>query len=73
MLQVLVTLELMLLERVESVRTHRDDRGQTAAEYLGIVVVVAVIVGLLATTDIGDKIKAAILAQIDKISSKGPA
>lgn len=34
----------------------RDDSGQTAAEYLGIIVVIAVIIGILAQSDIGDEL-----------------
>jgi Flp pilus assembly pilin Flp len=34
-------------ERVTD-RLHRDERGQTAAEYLGIIVVIALIIGALA-------------------------
>lgn len=45
------------------------DRGQTSVEYLGIVVVIVVIIGVLAgTTDIGDKIKSAIISSINKIT-----
>ena len=36
---------------------HAGDAGQTSFEYLGIAVVVAVIIGVLATTDIGQAIK----------------
>jgi len=45
------------------------DRGQTSFEYLGIAVVIAVIIGVLAgTTDIGTKVKDGIIAQINKIT-----
>ena len=37
-------------------RPVADQAGQTAAEYLGIVVVVAVIIGLLAQTQLGTTI-----------------
>jgi hypothetical protein len=47
-----------------------SDRGQTSFEYLGIAVVIAVIIGVLATTSIGDAIQSAILSSIDKISGK---
>jgi hypothetical protein len=44
------------------------DRGQTSFEYLGIAVVIAVIIGVLAgTTDIGTKIKDGINTMIDNI------
>lgn len=51
---------------------RRDERGQTAAEYLGIVVVVAVLITALVTTDIGSKIGTGVTNMIDKITSKGP-
>jgi len=46
------------------------DRGQTSFEYLGIAVVIAVIIGVLAgTTDIGTKIKESITSMINKITT----
>lgn len=53
-------------------RAARQDRGQTAFEYLGIAVVIAVIIGVLAgTTDIGNTIKRAITRTINRITSAG--
>jgi hypothetical protein len=49
----------------------RGDRGQTSFEYLGIAVVIAVIIGVLATTSIGDAVQKAILKSIRKISGGG--
>jgi uncharacterized membrane protein len=49
-------------------RGTRDD-GQTSFEYLGIAVVIAVIIGVLATTDIGNQLLSAIENQITKITS----
>lgn len=46
------------------------DSGQTSFEYLGIAVVIAVIIGILATTSIGDAVQQAILDAIDKITGK---
>ncbi|MFG1810613.1 Flp family type IVb pilin [Streptomyces sp. NPDC049040] len=46
----------------------RADSGQTSFEYLGIAVVIAVIIGVLATTGIGDAVQTAILDAISKIS-----
>jgi pilus assembly protein Flp/PilA len=43
-----------------------EDRGQTAAEYLGIVVVVALIIVAILGSDIDSKIADGISAQIDK-------
>lgn len=70
-LQMFVTLEILLVNGADRLRSRmdNDDRGQTAAEYLGIIVVVAAIIAVLATTDIGTAIKTAISAQITKISS----
>jgi hypothetical protein len=44
------------------------DRGQTSFEYLGIAVVIAVIIGVLATTSIGNAVQKAILDAIDKVA-----
>ncbi len=48
----------------------RDQRGQTAAEYMGILLVVAVIIGAIATSGVGDKISGFIGDMIDS-ASKG--
>jgi Flp pilus assembly pilin Flp len=45
----------------------RDQRGQTAAEYMGILLVVAVIIGAVATSGIGGKIADAAGRLIDSI------
>ncbi|WP_232792494.1 hypothetical protein [Actinacidiphila yeochonensis] len=45
-----------------------SDRGQTSFEYLGIAVVIAVIIGVLATTGIGTAIQGAILTAIGNIA-----
>jgi Flp pilus assembly pilin Flp len=47
----------------------RDQRGQTAAEYMGILLVVAVIIGAVATSGVGGKISDLIGDMIDSISS----
>jgi Flp pilus assembly pilin Flp len=47
----------------------REQRGQTAAEYMGILLVVAVIIGAIATSGIGGKISGLIGDMIDSISS----
>ncbi|MFJ4983972.1 hypothetical protein ACIP9H_09290 [Streptomyces sp. NPDC088732] len=47
------------------------DAGQTSFEYLGIAVVIAVIIGVLATTDIGDAVLQGILDKISDIVSAG--
>ena len=48
--------------RVES------ERGQTAAEYMGILLVVAVIIGALIAADVDGKIAKAANDMVDKIS-----
>ncbi len=69
MLQLMCTLEVLGFRATEALqrRIARDDRGQTAAEYLGIIVVIAVIIGILAKTDIGNKLQQNILSMIDKV------
>lgn len=50
-------------------RSPGADRGQTSFEYLGIAVVIAVIIGVLAgTTNIGNAIQTDILKMIDNIT-----
>lgn len=64
--------EIWLRDRTQRLTgrlSARADQGQTSVEYLGIVVVIVVIIGVLAgTTDIGDRIKRAILSSINKIT-----
>ncbi|MFD3451779.1 hypothetical protein ACFWVC_06320 [Streptomyces sp. NPDC058691] len=47
------------------------DSGQTSFEYLGIAVVIAVIIGVLATTDIGQAVKDGIMTAISNIVGSG--
>jgi hypothetical protein len=47
---------------------RQQDGGQGAIEYLGLAVVIAVIIGVLSTTDIGTAILNAILAKISAIA-----
>ncbi|MFB9478653.1 Flp family type IVb pilin [Streptomyces filamentosus] len=49
----------------------RDDRGQTAVEYLGIIVVVVAIVIAITGTDIGTSILNAIREKISDITGGG--
>ena len=51
-----------LRHRVES------ERGQTAAEYMGILLVVAVIIGALIAADVDGKIAKAANTMVDKIA-----
>ena len=45
-----------------------EQRGQTAAEYMGILLVVAVIIGALIAADVDGKIAKAANDMVDKIS-----
>ncbi|GGU73171.1 membrane protein [Streptomyces litmocidini] len=49
-------------------RLLRGDRGQTAVEYLGIIVVVVAIVIAITGTDIGQSIKDAIAQKISELT-----
>ena len=46
----------------------REQRGQTAAEYMGILLVVAVIIGALIAADVDGKIAKAAGDMVDKIA-----
>ncbi|MGW4541208.1 Flp family type IVb pilin [Streptomyces chartreusis] len=49
-------------------RTARDDKGQTAVEYLGIIAVVVAIVLAITGTDIGQTIYNAITDKITEVT-----
>lgn len=49
---------------------RRADEGQSAVEYMGIIVVVVAIIVVLLSTNFGDKISAEITEQIGKITSR---
>ncbi|MGW4052540.1 Flp family type IVb pilin [Streptomyces sp. NPDC004779] len=60
-----------LLKALTKARLHlsaRGDRGQTAVEYLGIIVVVAAIIIAITGTDIGSSIMDAITQKISEIT-----
>lgn len=68
--------ELWLRDRLDRITTRLTasggDRGQTSFEYLGIAVVIAVIIGVLAgTTDIGNTVKRGITRTINNIINAG--
>ncbi|MET9432650.1 Flp family type IVb pilin [Streptomyces sp. NPDC006551] len=52
-------------------RGASKDRGQTAVEYLGIIVVVVAIVIAITGTDIGKSIKDAITTKISELTGGG--
>ncbi|MGQ4362322.1 Flp family type IVb pilin [Streptomyces sp. SAS_272] len=56
-----------VVARVQS-RARRNDSGQTAVEYLGIIAVVVAIVLAITGTDIGQSIKDAITAKIAEVT-----
>jgi pilus assembly protein Flp/PilA len=45
----------------------RDESGQTAAEYLGVIVLIAAILAAIASTGIGDKLTDLIEEAIDEV------
>lgn len=51
--------------------TRSRERGQTAVEYLGIIVVVVAIVVAITGTDIGQSIKGAISQKIAELTGGG--
>ncbi|MFJ3900790.1 Flp family type IVb pilin [Streptomyces sp. NPDC090025] len=55
-------------DRAKARAAHRSDRGQTAIEYLGIIVVVVAIVVAISGTSIGQSIKTAISNKIAKLA-----
>ncbi|GGS33281.1 MULTISPECIES: Flp family type IVb pilin [Streptomyces] len=52
---------------LQSRAARRDDRGQTAVEYLGIIAVVVAIVLAITGTDIGQTIYQAIVDKVDEL------
>jgi pilus assembly protein Flp/PilA len=69
MLHLMCALHTLGVKNMEALGQRRhDDRGQTAAEYLGIIVVVAAIVVAITGTDIGTTIKDAITTKINEIA-----
>ncbi|MFF6886736.1 Flp family type IVb pilin [Streptomyces sp. NPDC012421] len=63
-----------LLKALTKARLHwssRGDRGQTAVEYLGIIVVVVAIVVAITGTDLGQSIKGAISQKIAELTGGG--
>ena len=66
-----VTRRILALRARLTTRADRE-RGQTSFEYLGIAVVIAVLIGVLASsTSIGDAVLNGILNQITKIVGGG--
>src|SRR3954447_14107821 len=51
-----------------TVRTMRGERGQTAVEYLGALLVVSVLIAGVATSDVGERVRGAMRTQVCKIA-----
>lgn len=61
----------LVRDRVEAKRDN--ERGMAALEYLGMALVIAAIIGVLATQEIGDTIKTQIQNAIGQIMQAGGA
>ncbi|MFC8790282.1 Flp family type IVb pilin [Streptomyces cinereoruber] len=68
MLKALIKARIELTTRAMS---RTGDRGQTAVEYLGIIVVVVAIVVAITGTDLGQSIKGAISQKIAELTGGG--
>jgi pilus assembly protein Flp/PilA len=68
-----VELQVRTLNRLRSflegqMERMREERGQTAAEYLGVLVVVSVIIALVSQTQVGKEISDSISTVVGKIA-----
>jgi hypothetical protein len=60
-----------MLSAVETLAERgRENRGQTAAEYMGVLLVVSVIIAAVSTTEIGAEIKRQVMALVKKIGGQ---
>jgi hypothetical protein len=50
-------------------RVREESRGQTAAEYMGVLLVIAVIIGVLVTSSIGQEIVNGAITNIKKVAA----
>ncbi|GLY13868.1 hypothetical protein LWF15_02245 [Kineosporia rhizophila] len=71
MIRVYCALLSLLATTVGRGRRAGQDRGQTAAEYMGIVVIVAIIIVAIATSNIGQTIATNITNKINDIFNAG--
>lgn len=68
MIQLYSTLHVLGVKFGESVRRRANgDSGQTAAEYMGIIVVIAIIIAAIATSGIGSTLAGNIMTKIGEI------
>ncbi|QDY78797.1 hypothetical protein [Streptomyces qinzhouensis] len=56
--------------RVQALRQGRD-RGQGAVEYVGVIVLVAIIIAAVAGSGVGDDIANGLKAQVQKVLNTG--
>ena len=59
------------MNRVRDIRRLRNEVGQTAAEYVGIIVVIGAVIGAVATADIGTAISSKITQAITGMKGGG--
>lgn len=68
MTQIYSTLHVLGIKLGEAAaRRRKDERGQTAAEYMGIIVIVAIIIAAIATSGIGTTLASNITTKIGQI------
>ncbi len=60
------------MSQSRALRRFGSDRGQTASEYMGVLLIVAVLIGALAGSELPGQLARAIGAQIAKIDGAGP-
>ncbi len=64
----LLALTTLLTRTTDRIRTRlADDHGQTAAEYMGIIVVVAIILAAITASGIGEQISGYVGNAIDDV------
>lgn len=64
------TVAITVAERLSEMQEGaKEERGQAAAEYLGIILLVSVIIAVLVASDIGTQIKDGISNLVDNIGN----
>jgi Flp pilus assembly pilin Flp len=64
MLKFMCTLQMASQQVLARIQPRKDDRGQTAVEYGGLVLVIIVVIGALSQTKIGEAIGAGMIKKI---------
>lgn len=69
MAQLIATLQVLGVKVQDGLRNRRENNeaGQTAAEYMGIIVIIAIIIAAIAASGIGDTIAGDITSKIGEI------